>query len=36
MGLEDYIENFNNKKNRFFNKITFKNFINEFLKAYAG
>jgi uncharacterized protein YtpQ (UPF0354 family) len=36
MGLEDYIENFNNKKNRFFNKITFKNFINEFLKAYVG
>ena len=36
MGLEKLIEKFNRKKNRFFNKITFKNFINEFLKAYAG
>ena len=36
MGLEKLIEKFNKKENRFFNKITFKNFINEFLKAYAG
>ena len=36
MGLEKLIEKFNRKKNRFFNKITFKNFINEFLRAYAG
>jgi len=36
MRLEKLIENFNKKENRFFNKITFKNFINEFLKAYAG
>jgi len=36
MGLEKLIEKFNRKKNRFFNKITFKNFVNEFLKAYAG
>jgi hypothetical protein len=36
MSLEKLIEKFNRKKNRFFNKITFKNFINEFFKAYAG
>jgi hypothetical protein len=36
MSLEKLIEKFNRKKNRFFNKITFKNFVNEFLKAYAG
>ena len=34
--LEKLIENFNKKESRFFNKITFKNFINEFLNAYAG
>ncbi len=36
MRLEKLIENFNKRENRFFNKITFKNFVNEFLKAYAG
>ena len=36
MSLEKLIGSFNKKENRFFNKITFKNFINEFLKAYAG
>ena len=36
MGLEKLVEKFNKKENRFFNKITFKNFINEFLIAYAG
>jgi hypothetical protein len=36
MRLEKLVENFNKKENRFFNKITFKNFINDFLKAYAG
>ena len=36
MRLEKLIENFNKKESRFFNKITFKNFVNEFLKAYAG
>ena len=34
--LEKLIENFNKKDNRSFNKITFKNFINEFFDAYAG
>ena len=36
MNLGKLIENFNKRENRFFNKITFKNFVNEFLKAYAG
>ncbi len=34
--LEKLIENFNNKKVRVFNKITFKNFLNDFFSAYAG
>lgn len=34
--LEMLIEKFNNKDKRNFNKITFKNFINNFFKAYAG
>ena len=36
LSLEKFIENFNKKKNRLFNKITFKNFVNEFFDAYAG
>ena len=36
MRLEKLIEKFNKKENRLFNKITFKNFINEFFTAYAG
>ena len=36
LGLEKLIESFNKKKNRHFNKITFKNFINQFFDAYAG
>jgi len=34
--VEKYIENFNNSENRIFNKITFKNFVNNFFVAYAG
>ena len=36
LDLEKLIENFNKRKNRSFNKITFKNFTNEFFDAYAG
>ena len=34
--IEKYIETFNNSENRIFNKITFKNFVNNFFVAYAG
>ncbi len=34
--LEVFFENFNSSKNRIFNKITFKNFVSNFFKAYAG
>ena len=34
--LENYIQNFNSSKKTSFNKITFKNFINNFFNAYAG
>ena len=34
--LEKFIENFNNKKVRTFNKITLKNFLNNFFSVYAG
>tara|TARA_B100000035_G_scaffold6168_1_gene5425 strand:- start:480 stop:1979 length:1500 start_codon:yes stop_codon:yes gene_type:complete len=34
--IDKYIENFNNSDNRIFNKITFKNFVNNFFEAYAG
>ena len=34
--LEKLIERFNKEENRYFNKITFKNFINDFFDAYAG
>ena len=34
--LEKLVEKFNNKENRQFNKITFKNFINRFFSAYVG
>tara|TARA_B100001057_G_scaffold438298_1_gene470711 strand:- start:555 stop:1280 length:726 start_codon:yes stop_codon:yes gene_type:complete len=34
--LEILIEKFNSKDKRNFNKITFKNFINNFFKVYAG
>ena len=34
--LEEFLDNFNSKENRIFNKITFKNFLNEFFEIYAG
>ncbi len=34
--LEEFLDNFNSQDDRIFNKITFKNFINSFFKAYAG
>ncbi len=34
--LQNFLEDFNSKDNRIFNKITFKNFINNFFKIYAG
>mgnify|MGYP005992684215 CR=1 FL=1 len=36
LDLEKLTESYNKKKNRYFNKITFKNFINEFFNAYSG
>ena len=36
LNLEKFINSFNLKDNRNFNKITFKNFINNFFKAYVG
>ena len=34
--LEKFINNFNSKENRVLNKITFKNFVNNFFSSYAG
>ncbi len=34
--IERYIGEFNLKENDIFNKVKFKNFVNNFLKAYAG
>ena len=34
--LDDFLYKFNSKKNTSFNKITFKNFINDFFSNYAG
>ena len=34
--LDEFINNFNSKKNRNFNKVKFKNFVNNFFSAYAG
>ena len=34
--LEDFLNDFNSKKVKVFNKITFKNFINNFFNVYAG
>ena len=34
--LEKYIDGFNKKENRNFNKITFKNFVYNFFASYAG
>ena len=34
--LQKFIENFNSKEDKTFNKIKFKNFINDFFEVYAG
>ena len=34
--LDEFINNFNDKKNYTLNKITFKNFVNNFFEAYSG
>ena len=34
--LEEFLNNFNSQEKKIFNKITFKNFINSFFKAYVG
>jgi hypothetical protein len=34
--LEEFLSIFNSKKDRVFNKITFKNFINDFFDVYVG
>ena len=35
-GIEIFINNFNSREKRIFNKITFKNFVNDILTAYFG
>ena len=34
--IQKFIDNFNSKKNMMINKVTFKNFINNFFSVYAG
>ena len=34
--LENYIDDFNNNENRILNRVTFKNFVNNFFGTYAG
>ncbi len=34
--IQEFLDNFNEKENRVFNKITFKQFINNFFRTYAG
>ena len=34
--LDKFLNKFNSMQDRAFNKITFKNFINNFFSAYAG
>ena len=34
--IDNFINNFNSQEKRIFNKITFKNFVNDFFKAYSG
>jgi len=34
--IQEFLDDFNEKENRVFNKITFKQFINNFFKTYAG
>ena len=34
--IEEIVSNFNSSNKKFFNKITFKNFVNDILIAYFG
>lgn len=34
--VQEFIDKFNSNKKKVFNKITFKNFVSDFFKAYAG
>ena len=34
--IEEIISNFNSNSKKFFNKVTFKNFVNDILAAYFG
>ena len=34
--LDEFLNIFNSEEDRIFNKITFKNFMNNFFNAYAG
>ena len=34
--LNDFIEIYNSDESKFFNKVTFKNFVNEFFSNYDG
>ena len=34
--LQKFLDEFNSKNKKIFNKITFKNFVNNFFKIYAG
>ena len=34
--INSFIEDFNKKENNLFNKVTFRNFIKDFFKIYAG
>ena len=34
--IEEIVSNFNSSNKKFFNKITFKNFVNDILTAYFG
>ena len=36
LNVEKFIQSFNLENEKFFNKITFKNFVNDFFGAYAG
>ena len=34
--IEEIVSNFNSSNKKFFNKVTFKNFVNDILIAYFG
>ena len=36
MSLEKFLSAFNSREDRAFNKITFKNFVNNFIQVYDG